>query len=93
MSDMTNGFFEAKTVWVTGASSGLGRAMAIDLSRRGARVILSGHNEAALKETQGQLAGDSLILAFETTDMEALPGVVETALAWSGRLDGLINNA
>ena len=93
MSDMTNGFFEAKTVWVTGASSGLGRAMAIDLSRRGARVILSGRNEAALKETQGQLAGDSLILAFETTDMEALPGVVETALAWSGRLDGLINNA
>ncbi|WP_291845315.1 SDR family NAD(P)-dependent oxidoreductase [Maricaulis sp.] len=90
---MGDGFYAGKTFWVTGASSGLGRAMAIDLSRRGARVILSGRNEAALAETRDQLAGDSHVLAFETTDYDALPGIVDDALAWTGRIDGLINNA
>ncbi|WP_297733412.1 SDR family NAD(P)-dependent oxidoreductase [uncultured Maricaulis sp.] len=90
---MANGFYGAKTFWVTGASSGLGRAMAIGLSQRGARVILSGRNEDALAETRSQLAGDSHVLAFETTDYEALPGIVDAALTWSGRIDGLINNA
>jgi len=90
---MADGYFSGKVFWITGASSGLGRAMAIDVSRRGGLVILSGRNRPALEETQAQLVGDSHVLVFEATDFEALPGMVDAALGWAGRLDGLINNA
>ena len=90
---MSDGFYADKIYWVTGASSGIGQALAIELSRRGAKLILSGRNEAALDETRAAITTDALILAFEATDYDALPGLVEQALAWQGRIDGLINNA
>ena len=90
---MQIGYFDTKTFWVTGASSGLGRAMAVELSQRGARVILSGRNRDELDRTRAMLPGDSLVLAFDATEIDALPRHVGAALAWSGQIDGLINNA
>jgi dehydrogenase/reductase SDR family protein 7B len=81
-----------KTMWVTGASSGIGRAIAEKASALGARVILSGRRQEALESVQFSLSGESLIVPFEATDYEHLSSVVD--LVWaSGSVDILINNA
>ncbi len=82
-----------KTVWITGASSGIGAAMAKTFSAAGADIILSGRRVEALEETQSALKTDSLILPFDTTDYDTLAKHVETAWAWKGRVDVLANNA
>lgn len=81
------------TWWITGASSGIGAALARALSATGAALILSGRNEAALAEIAADCASDTLVLPFEVTDYAALPALTEQAWAWRGRVDVLVNNA
>jgi len=85
--------FKNKTAWVTGASSGLGEALAKGLVARGAAVVLSGRREAELARVAKEAGGDTLILPFETTDYDALPAIAEKAFAWRGGVDILVNNA
>lgn len=85
--------FENKTVWITGASSGIGAALAKTYSAAGASIILSGRRVEVLEAVKDQLATDAIILPFEVTDYEALAGHVESAWDWKGRVDILINNA
>lgn len=82
-----------KTVWITGASSGIGAAMAKTFSAAGAEIILSGRRVGALEETKAALSAEALILPFDTTDYDALAAHVETAWNWKGRVDVLANNA
>ncbi len=84
--------FAGQTVWITGASSGIGAALAKALSKQGARVVLSGRNVAALEAVAAD-CGAALVLPFETTDYAALPDAVEQAWTWSGGVDLLVNNA
>jgi short-subunit dehydrogenase len=84
--------FQRQCWWITGASSGIGAALARALSARGASVILSGRNVAALEAVARDCA-DSLVLAFEATDFEQIPGIADRAWSWKGRVDGLVNNA
>ena len=84
--------FSGQTAWITGASSGIGEALARALGERGARVIVSGRNEDAL-ERAAKACGEALVLPFETTDYDALPGLVARAWDWRGGVDLLINNA
>jgi dehydrogenase/reductase SDR family protein 7B len=84
--------FENQCWWITGASSGIGAGISRALAARGAHVILSGRNVAALEEVASE-CGDVLVLPFEATDFDAIPGLVERAWAWKGRIDGLVNNA
>ncbi len=79
--------------WVTGASSGIGAALARGLAARGAKLILSGRNVAALEAVAAACATETLILPFEATDYAAIPAIAEKAWRWQGRVDGLINNA
>lgn len=85
--------FENKTVWITGASSGIGEALAHAFSAAGANIILSGRRVEALDAVAGGIETDSLVLPFETTDYDALPQKVADAVAWKGQVDILVNNA
>lgn len=85
--------FEGQTVWITGASSGIGEALAEAVAAHGAAVILSGRRRDALEAVAARLPTDSLILPFETTDWAALPGAVQAAWGWRGQVDMLVNNA
>ena len=84
--------FEGKCWWITGASSGIGEALARALAKRGTNVILSGRNVAALEAVAADCA-NALVLPFEATDYDGIPGIVERAWKWKGRVDGLVNNA
>lgn len=84
--------FKRQCWWITGASSGIGAALARALASRGASVILSGRNVTAL-ETVARDCAEALVLPFEATDFQAIPGIVERAWSWKGRVDGLVNNA
>lgn len=83
----------AKVVWITGASSGIGEALAVALLEQGAAVILSGRRVEALAGLAERAPGRTLVLPFESTDYARLPALVEQAWAWHGRIDLLVNNA
>jgi NAD(P)-dependent dehydrogenase (short-subunit alcohol dehydrogenase family) len=81
---------ENKTVLITGASSGIGRATAIECSKMGARVIITARNEERLEETFSQLEGDghkkTIADLSVTEDIDKLVDTID-------QLDGLVNNA
>jgi short-subunit dehydrogenase len=85
--------YSGQTAWITGASSGIGEALARALATRGARVVLSGRDLAELERVAGSCQGEALVLPFETTDYAALPEHVAQAWEWRGGIDLLINNA
>ena len=87
--------FKDKVAWITGASSGIGEALAVDLASRGALVVLSGRRTDALAQVAARIgpAERSRILPFDATDYDRLPSVVEEAQSWHGRIDYLVNNA
>jgi len=85
--------FEGMAVWVTGASSGIGEALAEAFAAEGTALILSGRRREALDTLAARLPGESLVLPFEATDWPALPQAVETAWGWRDGVDVLVNNA
>ena len=89
--------FAGTVAWITGASSGIGAALARALANQGVHLVLSGRNRDALDALAGELGTDTLILPFEMTDHAALLAAADTAWDWalsrSGGIDMLINNA
>ena len=81
---------EGKTILVTGASSGIGKATAIECSRLGAKVVVTGRNEERLKQCLCQLEGEGhQLLLADLTSEEGLCFVVSQC----PQIDGLVNNA
>ena len=81
---------EGKTILVTGASSGIGRGIAIACSKMGATVIINGRNEQRLSETMSEMEGDdNLSLAADLSDNVALAEMV----AKLPKLDGIVHCA
>lgn len=81
---------EGKTILVTGASSGIGRGIAIACSKMGASVIVNGRNEQRLSETMSEMEGDdNLSLAADLSDNVALAEMV----AKLPKLDGIVHCA
>ena len=85
--------YSGQTAWITGASSGIGEALATGLAARGARLVLSGRNVSELERVASACGGEALVLPFETTDYAALSGLVAKAWEWGDGIDLLINNA
>lgn len=81
---------EGKTILVTGASSGIGRAVAIECSKMGAKVIVTARNEERLKETLAMLEGEGHELRL--CDL-ADNGQIDSLVASLPALQGLVNNA
>jgi 3-oxoacyl-[acyl-carrier protein] reductase len=82
-----------RTALVTGASGGIGRAIAQALSDAGAKVALSGTREAVLQEVAATLKGETAIVPCNLSDPAAVDALVGQAEAAIGALDILIANA
>lgn len=85
--------FAGKVAWVTGASSGIGAALARKFSTAGAHVILSGRDEARLQKVADTLETDTLTLPFDVTDEAALHAATRQATSWRGDVDIFVANA
>ena len=85
--------FDGQTAWITGASSGIGAALAREWAKRGASIVLSGRDEARLSEVAAMIDGDSLVLPFDVRDMEAMKDAVGQATAWRDGVDIFVANA
>ena len=82
-----------KTALVTGASGGLGGAIARALHGQGAQVALSGTRRDALEALAGELGSRAHVLPCDLSDSSAIEALVPAAEAAMGRLDVLVNNA
>jgi 3-oxoacyl-[acyl-carrier protein] reductase len=81
------------TALVTGASGGIGSAIAKALAGQGARLALSGSNAAKLEAFAAELGGDHVALVCDLGDAAAVDGLVPRAVEALGKLDILVNNA
>jgi len=85
-----------KVALVTGSSRGIGRGVALTLAEEGCDLMLTGRDEAALREVVGEIEKRGRKAAFETTDLRvegAAAALVDAARRRYGRLDILVNNA
>jgi len=87
--------FQDRIVWITGASSGIGEALAYAFHRAGARVILSARREDELKRVQAACGGapNARVLPVDMSHGDELAGNARTALDMFGGIDILVLNA
>jgi citronellol/citronellal dehydrogenase len=95
--------FGGKTYFITGASRGIGRAIALGLAKAGANLVLAAKSVEAhgtLPGTVGEVAeeveaagGNALAVGLDVRDAEAVEAAAERATAHFGGIDGVINNA
>lgn len=81
---------QGKTILVTGASSGIGRAVAIECSKMGAKVIITARNESRLSQTMNELEGDGhqMVLCDLSNETE-----IDNLVSDLPEIQGLVNNA
>ncbi len=87
-------YFSNKTVWITGASSGIGKALTEQLDQCGAQLIMSSRRLDALEALKNQLTNPTRhrVVALDLEDPESLAEIVNSTLAEGGICDILINN-
>ena len=85
--------FEGKTAWITGASSGIGAALAREWASRGARIVLSGRDEERLSQVASSLQTETLVLPFDVRDDDAMKAATDKATGWQGGVDIFVANA
>jgi short-subunit dehydrogenase len=87
--------FQGRRVWITGASSGIGEALALAFHRAGAKLILSARREDELKRVQAACGGEpgTRVLSMDVTNAQDLPEKTRLALGMFGGIDVLVLNA
>lgn len=87
------GAFTNKTIWITGASSGIGEAMVYEFARQGANLVISGRSESELKRVASAIQSSSVFIQpFDLAEAESIPSIVKGVLKKVGTIDILINN-
>ena len=85
--------FREKVVWVTGASSGIGEAVAVEFSRDGARLVLSSRNCPELERVRKTCSGEGhLVLPLDLTQHDALPEATSEVLRHFDHVDVLVHS-
>ena len=86
--------FSGQIVWITGASSGIGEALAYDFAREGARLVLSSRREEELERVRRACArpDDHIVVPLDLALADTLPMAVGEVLARRGHVDILVNN-
>src|SRR5262249_52246375 len=87
--------FQDRRVWITGASSGIGEAVAVAFHQAGARIVLSARREDELKRVQERCGGEAKtrVLPLDAGHADELPQKAQAALAMFAGLDILVLNA
>ena len=88
--------FEDKVIWITGASSGIGAALATDLAMLGARVIMSARRKDKLQAVAASITGAKhkpQVLPLDVMDYIAQKSAIEVILQEHGRIDSVVLNA
>jgi len=89
--------FKDQVVWITGASSGIGEAVAMEMAGEGAKLVLSARREDELNRVAAAAmvagAAETLVLPLDVTDLDSLGGKVADVVKQYGRIDMLLNNA
>jgi len=91
--------FKDQVVWITGGSSGIGEALALQFASAGAKVVLSARREEELNRVKdecvrnGGTADSILVVPLDVTDHGSMPSALERITSTFGRIDLLINNA
>lgn len=81
------------TILITGASAGIGRALAGQLSSAGAKLVLAARREDRLNQLNEQLGGRHLVVPTDVSDPDQCQALIRRAVAQFGRIDTLICNA
>ena len=84
---------EGKVALVTGASRGIGRAIAATFAASGAKVMLSSRKQDQLEEAAATMDGETAVFAANAGDVAAAQACVDATIERFGRLDVLVNNA
>ena len=82
-----------KTALITGASGGIGSAIAKNLSQQGAHVVLHGTRAGRLEELASEIGSKVSVVAANLSDRDAVGGLVVEAAKSTGAIDILVNNA
>ena len=86
--------FSNKVIWITGASSGIGKALAIELSHKNARLIISSRKEESLAIVKNECKNSDnvKIITIDLEDPTSFQSKVNEAISCFGKIDILVNN-